>query len=268
MVTVEELYKAIYESVRDGESVCVATVVNVQGSTPRESGAKMVIWPDGRTMGTVGGGQLEARVLEMTREVFETGNPRMLHFRLRSEEAGDAGICGGDADVFVEPITSKPRLVIIGGGHVGTALAHAAALAGFGVTVMDTRALDGAQFPAGVSLVRLEGWDCLPREWFNEQTYVAIMTPQHSGDREALRQLLDLPVAYLGMIGSRRKVAVTFEALREEGASDEALSRVHAPIGLGIGAETPAEIAISIVAELIRVRKGPARSEQVESMRR
>ncbi len=247
-----DLHKAIYESVEKGENVCVATVVGAKGSTPRNMGAKMLIWQDGRTLGSVGGGELELRVVAAAQEVFAKGQPMRLDFSLRG--GGDAGICGGDAEVFLELVAAKPRLVIIGGGHVGNALSRLAALLGFRVVVMDTRELDASLFPESVQLVQVQSYDALPKEWFDANTYAVVMTPNHMGDRAALAQLVQLPLAYLGMIGSRRKVEQTFRALREQGVPEDALNRVYAPIGLGIGAETPMEIAVSIAAEIIQVR--------------
>ncbi len=221
----------------------------------------MVIWEDGRALGTIGGGQLEVRVMEAAKEVFRSGRPVMLHFSLRDVEAGDPGICGGDTDVFLELAGGRPRLVVIGGGHVGQALSRMADSAGFRVTVMDERALDEELFPEGVELVRIDDYGQLPLERFNRTTCVAIMTPQHAADRKVLRQLVDVPLAYLGMIGSRRKVKVTFQHLRDDGVTEESLSRVHAPIGLNIGAQTPEEIAISILAEVVQVLKGRGAEE-------
>lgn len=265
MDNTEDIYRAIYESVQKGESVCVATVVGAKGSTPRNMGAKMVIWEDGRTMGSVGGGELERRVLAAAQQVFATGQPVRLEFSLRNE--GDAGICGGEAEVFLETVFTKPRLVIIGGGHVGRALCHLAVMLDFRVVVMDTRELDRSLFPDSAELVRLESYERIPREWFDARTYAVIMTPNHVGDREALVQLVDVPLAYLGMIGSRRKVEQTFGYLREQGVSEEALARVHAPIGLDIAAETPMEIAVSIAAEIIQERNAAHLGEEVRERR-
>lgn len=262
MDSTEDLYRAIYEAVQKGENVCIATVVGAKGSTPRNMGAKMIIWEDGRTLGSVGGGELERRVLAAAPGVFATGQPIRLNFSLRNP--GDAGICGGDAEVFLEPVFAKPRLVIIGGGHVGNALSRLAALLDFRVVVMDTRELDPLLFPESVQLVQVESYDRIPQEWFDARTCAVIMTPSHAGDRAALAQLVNVPLAYLGMIGSRRKVEQTFRYLREQGVSEEALGRVHAPIGLDIGAETPMEIAVSIAAEIIRERNTTLREEVKE----
>lgn len=266
MENAEGLYTAIYESVQRGENVCIATVIGARGSTPRNMGAKMVIWEDGRTLGTVGGGELERRVIAAAPEVFATGQPKRLEFSLRNP--GDAGICGGDAEVFLEPVFAKPRLVIIGGGHVGNALSRLATLLDFRVVVMDTRELDRSLFPESVELVRLESYERIPKEWFDARTCAVVMTPNHMGDREALAQLIDMPLAYLGMIGSRRKVEQTFQHLREQGVPEEALARVYAPIGLAIGAETPMEIAVSIAAEIVQVRRASQEQEVRERRHR
>jgi len=252
MTSVTDVYAAIHESLKKGESVCVATVIGTEGSTPRGVGSKMILWMDGRTLGSVGGGPLELKVQESADEVFRTGRPARVSMSLKSEL--DPGICGGEAEVFVELLTGKPPLIVVGGGHVGRALSQLASLLGFRVVVMDRRELDRALFPESVETVRVEGWAHLPQEHFSAQAYAAIMTPEHEGDRDALAQMLDRPLAYLGMIGSRRKVALTFDYFRQQGVPEEALARVHAPIGLDIGAETPMEIAVSIIAEIIQVR--------------
>jgi xanthine dehydrogenase accessory factor len=265
MTNLADIYAAIHESLQRGESICVATVIGADGSTPRSVGAKMLMWNNGRTLGSVGGGQLELKVLETAEQVFKSGQPVRLHFSLKTRD--DPGICGGEAEVFVELVTSEPRLVIIGGGHVGRALGQVASLLDFRVVVMDSRELDGAFFPETVEMVRLESYSNLPPEYFDAQTCVAIMTPEHAGDREALAGLLDIPLKYLGMIGSQRKVQLTFQHFRERGVPEEHLDRVHAPIGLDIGSETPMEIAVSILAEIIQVRSTP-RSRKSATTRR
>jgi len=252
MASVTDVYAAVHESLQKGESVCVATVIGAEGSTPRGIGSKMVMWKDGRTLGSVGGGPLELKVQESAAEVFRSGCPTRIRLALKSEL--DPGICGGEAEVFVELLTSKPLLIVFGGGHVGRALSQLASLLDFRVIVMDRRELDRTLFSDRVETVRVESWAHLPQDYFDAQAHVAIMTPEHEGDRDALAQMLDRPLAYLGMIGSRRKVALTFDSFRQQGVSEEVLRRVHAPIGLDIGAETPMEIAVSILAEIIQVR--------------
>lgn len=257
MVTLDEIYEAIHAALQQGEKVCVATIISASGSTPRESGAKMVIWRDGRTLGTVGGGQLEAKVMEAAQEVFHSRQPMKMKFSLRNPNEGDVGICGGDAEVFLELVASRPRLVILGGGHVGRALSHVADFVGFRVVVLDSRDLPRELFLETVEVVKRK-YDDLPPEYFDEDTCVVIATPKHSADEIVLRQLVNRPLAYLGMIGSKRKVALVFQHLRDEGVGEDSLSRVHAPVGLNIGAQTPEEIAISIMAEIIQTRKAAA----------
>lgn len=260
-----DIYIAIHGALQKGESVCVATVIGAAGSTPRSAGAKMIIWRDGRTLGSVGGGSLELRVQETAAEVFKTGQPQRLQFALKTPD--DLGICGGEAEVFVELAASSPRLVIIGGGHVGRALSQMASLLDFRVVVMDDRQLDAALFPGSVELVHLESYARLPLEHFDAQTFAVIMTPNHTGDRDALGLLLDVPLAYLGMIGSRRKVELTFQHFRQQGAEEDVLNRVRAPIGLRIGAETPMEIAVSVLAEMIQIRNSASRGEDAGTPR-
>jgi len=255
MAALDETYEVIHNALQKGEPVCVATVISALGSTPRESGAKMVIWRDGRTYGTVGGGELEARVTEAAREVFHSAQPAKLKFSLRNPNEGDVGICGGDVEVFLELAASRPRLVILGGGHVGRALSYVADFVGFRVVILDNRDLPKELFPKAVEVVKRD-YDNLPGAYFDDTTSVVIVTAKHAADETVLRQLVGKPLAYLGMIGSRRKVAAIYQHLRDEGVGENLLSRVHAPIGLKIGAQTPEEIAVSVVAELIQVRSG------------
>jgi len=255
MAALDEIYEVIHNALQKGEQVCVATIISASGSTPRESGTKMIIWRDGRTYGTVGGGELEAKVTEAAQEVFHSAQPARMEFSLRDPNEGDVGICGGDVEVFLELAASRPRLVILGGGHVGRALSHMAEFVGFRVVILDNRDLPLELFPKAVEVVK-RGYDNLPADYFDDSTCVVIVTAKHLADEVVLRQLANRPLAYLGMIGSKRKVAAIFQHLRDEGVGEEFLSRVHAPIGLSIGAQTPEEIAVSIIAEMIQVRSG------------
>jgi len=241
-----------------GETVALVTVVRAQGSTPQRAGAKMLVWADGRTIGTIGGGCYENDAFWKAREAISSGKPSILHYELNDDFAQENGlICGGRMDVHIDPLTPSPRLFIVGAGHVGFHLAHAAADVGFRIHVVDDREkfANAERFPRAEIVVEpIPEW--LHRVDLPASAYVVVVTRGHQHDLEAMRALAARDLKYLGLIGSRAKVARIYDALREEGMPTECLQRVHAPIGLEIGAVTPAEIAISILAELIAVTRG------------
>lgn len=237
----------------------LATVIRRAGSAPQVVGARMLLHADGSGLGTVGGGAIEQQVLEACRQVLRTGSPRTIEAHL----VRDLGMCcGGSMEVFVEYIQAQARLIIVGGGHVAQALAPLALALGFRVTVADDRE-EMLETPAFDTVERLhydadEIDDALPD--LAPQDLVVIMTRDHARDEQALAMLIERPHAYLGMIGSRRKVhTVLARILRrydERGQPRPDMSRVHAPIGLALGGRTPPEIAVSIAAELVALRHG------------
>jgi xanthine dehydrogenase accessory factor len=237
----------------------LATVIGRAGSAPQVIGARMLLYADGSALGTVGGGAIELQVLEACQQVLRTGSPRTIQAHL----VRDLGMCcGGSMEVFVEYIQAQARLIIVGGGHVAQALAPLAHALGFRVTVADDRE-DMLEEPAFSAVERLhydadEIVDALPDLGMHD--FVVIMTRDHARDEQALAQLIERPHAYLGMIGSRRKVhTVLARILRRYDERDQPrpdLSRVHAPIGLALGGRTPPEIAVSIAAELVALRHG------------
>ena len=246
------------EALRLGETVALVTVVRAQGSTPQRAGAKMLVWPDGRTVGTIGGGCYENDAFWKAREAIVSGRPSLVHYELNDDFAQENGlICGGRMDVHIDPLAPSPRLYIIGAGHVGFHLARVAGDAGFQLHVVDDREkfANPERFPgADVVVEPIPDW--LGRAELPASAYVVVLTRGHQHDLDAVRALAPREFKYLGLIGSRAKIARIFDALRTEGMSSECLERLHAPIGLEIGAVTPAEIAISILAELIAVRRG------------
>ena len=255
----ERVYTATLQAIRHGESAALATIIEAKGSTPRDS-AKMLIYADGRMVGTVGGGEVEARVIQEAKAAIADGQSRELDYRLKDEDRGDPGICGGDMRIFVEVLASRPTLLIIGGGHVGQAVAEIGALLGYRVAVIDERPemIAVERFPQAE--VRLTGDPVQQIVDFplTEHTYIVVVTPHHTLDEKVLTVLADRPIAYVGLIGSRRRTAYTFERAREARVPEELLERVHTPIGLDIGAETPREIAVSIIAEIIAVQRRKA----------
>jgi xanthine dehydrogenase accessory factor len=235
------------------------TIVRAQGSTPQRTGAKMLVFADGRTVGTIGGGCYENDAFWKAREAIASGRPALLHYELNDDFAQENGlVCGGRMDVHIDPLAPDPRLYIIGAGHVGWHLGRIAAEAGFRVHVVDDREkfANPERFPSAEEVVAEPIPEWLERTDIPASAYVVIVTRGHQHDLGALRTLVARDLKYLGLIGSRAKVARIYAALAAEGLAVETLEHVHAPIGLDIGAVTPAEIAISILAELIATRRG------------
>lgn len=238
--------------------LAMATVVSAVGSTPRDASARMLVLPDDTTHGTIGGGKFESLVIaDALRLLASHGLPFTKEYSFVPEGEDSFGaVCGGRATVMLEIVERAPRLFVVGAGHCGRALARAAAFSGWNVIVVDERSelLDPAAFPPGVSLVRVrDDYADLPRP--GPEDAVALVSRGHVTDGLAFRRLRGTPVAYLGMIGSKAKRKTLFDELRREGFTEEELARAHNPIGLPIGAESPEEIAISIVAELIACRR-------------
>jgi xanthine dehydrogenase accessory factor len=205
----------------------------------------------------VGGGALEKRVIEDALEALNEDGPRLVRYDLTEERNGGIGAeCGGRSEVFLEPVGSAPHLLILGAGHVGLALARLGQEAGLRITIVDDRpAFSGQAARPGVTVLDSAPDDASLRSLVTDQTAVVVVTRSHALDRASLANLLGTPAFYVGMIGSRRKISKEMEALREEGFDEKVLAAVHAPIGLDIGAETPAEIALAILAEIVAVRR-------------
>jgi len=235
------------------------TIVRSNGSTPQRTGAKMLVFADGRIVGTIGGGCYENDAVGRAREAIATGKPELVKYDLNDDFVQESGlICGGQMEVYIDPIAPVPPLYIVGAGHVGWHLARFAGDAGFRIHVIDDREkfANAERFPSAEKIEVDDIGMWLDRADLPPSAYVVIVTRGHTHDFEALRALAARDLRYIGLIGSRAKVARIFDALQAEGMPIEGLARVHAPIGLDIGAVTPAEIAISILAELIAVRHG------------
>lgn len=252
------IYEAILEATRRGDSVALATIVKATGSTPRQAGTKMLICPDGSIVETIGGGSLEAHVIAEAQAALGEGKPRLVRYELRDAAAGDPGICGGEAEIFIDVINPHPTVLIVGAGHVGRSIAVLSSFLGFRTVVLDDRAefAQAERLPQADEIIVGDIGEELARFNINPQTHIVIVTRGHEHDRDALRQVVSSPAAYIGMIGSRRKVKMVFDELQQAGVAEEALAVVHAPIGLDIQAETPEEIALSIMAEIVMVRRG------------
>jgi xanthine dehydrogenase accessory factor len=258
----QEVFAALGEALKRGEDVALVTVTATQGSTPQRVGAKMLVFADGRTVGTIGGGCYENDAFWKAREALKARKSATVRYDLNDDFAEESGlVCGGQMDVFIEPIEPSPAVYIFGAGHVGYYLGRLAHEAGFAIHVVDDRAsfANAERFPDAAEVVvdDIPAW--LARTDLPPSAYAVIVTRGHRNDLEAVRALAPRPLRYLGLIGSRAKVARVYENLLEEGSvSAEQLERIHGPIGVDLGAVTPQEIAVSIVAELIAVRRGKA----------
>ncbi|MGQ9626397.1 MAG: XdhC family protein [Anaerolineae bacterium] len=361
----KDIYRALAGFLARKEKVALATIVRTRGSVPREIGAKMIIYPEGQHVGTIGGGCGEAEVMRAALDALADGKPRLVQVDLTGDISLESdGICGGIMEVFIEPweaggellraleesrpaalVTivsaggtladrvgrkallqpqvpgtlevpgtcsglglreaeeaileeahaalkegrslflereiagekvslfvdvhlNPPTLLIAGAGHIAVPLARMAKMLDFRVVVLDDRAsfANRERFPEADQLLVSPFTEALRHFPLDESTYVILITRGHRHDVECLRELIDAPVAYIGMIGSRRRIRGVFQLLKEEGINPQKLARVHAPIGLDIGAETPAEIALSIIAEVVKVRRGgSARSLKLEN---
>ena len=242
-----------------GEPAALVTIVAARGSTPQRVGAKMLVFADGRIVGTIGGGCYENDAFWKAREAITSRRPELVHYELDDDFAQETGlICGGQMDVYIEPIEPSPELYIVGAGHVGFHLARVAHEVGFRVHVVDDREkfANRERFPDAVEIVveDIPAW--IGRTQLPAHAYAVIVTRGHTNDLEALRALAPRDLRYLGLIGSRAKVARIYDQLLADQISPETLTHVHAPIGLDIGAVTPQEIAVSILAELIAVKHG------------
>jgi xanthine dehydrogenase accessory factor len=257
----ESVFTAVIRALERGEDAALVTIIATSGSTPQRVGAKMLVYADGRTVGTIGGGCYENDAAGKAREAIRTRTAGVARYDLGDALAGDNGlICGGRMDIFIDPLDPAPPLCIVGAGHVSRLLAEVAGRLGFRVTVIDDREkfANPERFPGAAAIVVDGIGPWLTAADLPPAAFAVVVTRGHTHDLEAMRALADRPLRYVGMIGSRAKVARIVEALRESGASAEWLANVRAPIGLAIGAVTPEEIAISIAAELVAVRRGVA----------
>jgi len=257
----EDVYEALVRLRAAGHRSAVATIVNVSGSIPSFKSAKMLVGEEGTLVGTIGGGCVEAEVVQAAREVIAEERPRTLRFDLNQDPKYDTGLlCGGSLEIFVEPVLPPAVAYVFGAGHVGFKVYTVARIAGFEVVVVDDREAfaNRERFPDAREVLSGEMDSLLSRLSPGAGSYLIIATRGHRDDMRVLRWAVNTRAGYIGMLGSKRKVLAIFRQLREEGADPAALERVHAPVGLSIGATTPEEIAVSVVAELIACRRGAA----------
>jgi xanthine dehydrogenase accessory factor len=255
----QEVFKALAEALDKGEEVALVTIVASTGSTPQRVGAKMLVYSDGRTVGTIGGGCYENEAFWKAREAIKDRRPVTVRYELNDDFAQETGlVCGGQMEVFIEPVEAAPEVFVFGAGHVGYFVARFAHDVGFKVHVVDDREkfANTERFGEGIDVHVEEIPTWLAAHQLPSTAYAVIVTRGHRHDLDTLRALTSQNLRYVGLIGSRAKVKRIYDALREEGVTPDMLRRVHAPIGLDIGAITPQEIAVSILAELIAVKHG------------
>ena len=253
-----DIYEQIVQLRREGRRGAIATITNVRGSIPSFQTAKMLIRDDGSIVGTIGGGCVEAEVWQAAREVMEEEKPRSLTFNLNNNPKYDTGlVCGGTLEVFIEPVLPPALLYIFGAGHVAFNLYKIAQIAGFDVVVVDDRDsyANRERFPDAREVIADDFDVALAHMHVPESAYIVIVTRGHRDDMRVLRWAVNANARYLGMIGSQRKTIAIYKELEKEGVPAEKFANVHAPVGLEIGAVTPEEIAVAIVAEMIAIRR-------------
>jgi len=252
----QSIYQALSELETNHDSAALCIVVKSEGSTPRHVGSKMLVYPDGRFIGTVGGGELESRVINAAVESLTNGTAQNLAYTMADPSRGDPGVCGGTVEVFVEPIFPRAMVVVIGGGHVGKAVVHLAKWLGFRVAVSDDRPefCNPESVPGADSYYPVAIGELPEQLKINKRTYIVITSRGSGVDVQGLPSLLEADAAYIGVIGSKRRWLTTMKALKEKGVAEDKLARVHSPMGLELNAETPEEIAVSIMAEVLMLK--------------
>lgn len=254
-----EVLKEVLKRINKGEIIALVTVVEAKGSTPRGVGAKMLVNINGLVTGTIGGGTTEARVIEEAKKVIKEGKEKLLTYHLTKKEAAldEGAICGGDMKVFIDIIQPKEEVLIFGGGHIAVCLSKLAKMVGFRVIIIDDREefANKKRFPEADEIIAEDTEKALRHLNIAPSTYIIVVTRGHLKDEEVLASVVRSSAAYIGMIGSYKKNATVFQHLKEQGISAQELKKLHAPIGMDIGAQTPEEIAVSIIAEIIQIRR-------------
>jgi xanthine dehydrogenase accessory factor len=256
-----DVFEELVRLRRAGRSCALATIIQVNGSIPSYQSARLLVRDDGSMLGTIGGGCVEADVWAAAREVMQSGQPRRLSFSLGQDAAYDNGlICGGQLEVYVEPVLPPPRAFIFGAGHISRSLSRIASLAGFATVIIDDREsfANRERFPEAEAVHAGEYEAVFPLLEVSEASYLIIVTRGHRDDMRVLRWAVGTRARYIAMIGSRRKVISVIRELEKEGLPHEVFEKIFSPMGLEIGAETPEEIAVSVVAEMIAVRRNAA----------
>ena len=252
------IYQALADLELKGECAVLCTIIASQGSTPRHEGSKMLVYPDGHFIGTIGGGEIENRVIKEALQALGDGKARRLNYSMVDPQEGDPGICGGTLEIYLEVMLWRPEILVIGGGHVGKAVAHLAKWLGYRVSVSDDRAefCTSAAQPDADEFYPVAMKDLPSQKTIRRSTYVVLTTRGVVVDVPGLPALIDTETEYIGIIGSKRRWLTTRKALEDLGIPAEKLEKLISPIGLELHAETPEEIAVSILAEIIMLRNG------------
>ena len=249
------IYQEITEIIQTQGTAALCVIVQASGSTPRGTSSKMIVYPDGHFSGTIGGGELEHRVIQAALEAMADGETRLVSYQMADPERGDPGVCGGQLEVYVEPILPQPTVIVIGAGHVGREVARLASWLGYSVIISDDREELLTEDLAELGMIHHgEMEDLLNKYNLHRQSYIVLTTRNVEVDVKGLPSLLEFSAAFIGVIGSRRRWQTTRKILLEQGVEEEILSRVHSPVGLELNAETPEEIAVSILAQITMIR--------------
>ena len=252
------IFNALSEIQSNNQACALCTIVRAQGSTPRHVGSKMIVYHDGKIIGTIGGGELESRVITEAQDAIDKGSPALLDYRMTDPEQGDPGVCGGSLEIFVDPIIPRPTLVVVGAGHVGRSVAHLAQWLGFYVIVTDDRSelCTSTLIPDGDEFYPVPFFEFPEKIDITPWTYFVLTTRSVDVDIQGLPAIINSQAPYIGIIGSKRRWSTTRQKLLETGLTENDLKRIKSPIGLNLNAETPQEIAVSILAEIILFRQG------------
>ncbi len=254
----ETIYQKMTQLIQSHETFALCILVQTSGSTPRQAGSKMLVFPDGSIWDTIGGGEVEQRVIEEALTALAEGKPRNLSYSMVDPAKGDPGVCGGQMEVYVEPVLPQKTVIVIGAGHVGQAVVRLAHWLGFYVVASDDRPefITPESVRDADELLSCPITELVQKVKIHPQTYLVLTTRNVELDAQVLPALLKSPAAYIGVIGSRRRWQTTRKMLLEKGIAEEEIDRVHSPMGLDIKAETPEEIAVSILAQIIMLRQG------------
>ncbi|MCB2178905.1 XdhC family protein [bacterium] len=253
-----EIYRELDQIIEAQQSAALCVIVRASGSVPRGKGSKMIVYPDGKFSGTIGGGELEQRVIAVALEVIHSGEPQIVEYSMTDPQRGDPGVCGGQVEVYVEPILPQATVIVVGAGHVGLRVAHLAKWLGFAVVVSDDR-LEFLESDEIKSLGKIHHGtmealaDSFP---IHDRTYIVLTTRNAEVDAAGLPALMKTEAPFIGVIGSRRRWGVAKDLMLAQGVDPALIERVYSPVGLELNAETPEEIAVSIMAQIIMLRRG------------
>ena len=253
----DDIYESIASLRRRGEKAVLATIVSTRGSAPRKESAKMLVLTNGKIIGTIGGGAIEYQAYQEALKLIDGNESKLAHYELTNADASKEGMtCGGTVDVFLEPIKPLPSLIIFGGGHISFFLARIGKMVDFRVTIIDDRPefANHERFTEADETIAEDMASVIKRLTINGSSYIVIVTRGHMKDELVLEWAATTAAGYVGMIGSKRKIKTSFTYLKTKGITEEQQDKVHSPIGLPIGAETPEEIAVAIMAEIIQIR--------------